>query len=92
MGRTRLVRLSISRDQEIQAVIQDLSTSYWLRDALKTAMQRGPLDVANDAEYLAMLFAKRVQKKAAEAMAWLAVQRAHQIIFSINIRVYAPYL
>lgn len=66
----------MSSDQEIQAVIQDPSTSYWLRDALKTAMQRDPLDVASDAEYLAMLFAKRAQEKAAEAMAWLAVQRA----------------
>jgi hypothetical protein len=47
-----------------------------LRDALKTAMQRDPLDVAGNAEYLAMIFAKRAQEKAAEVMAWLAVQRA----------------
>lgn len=66
----------MSSDQEIQAVIQDPSTSYWLRDALKTAMQRDPLDVASDAEYLAILFAKRAQEKAAEAMAWLVVRRA----------------
>lgn len=74
--RTRLVRFSISSAQEIQAVIQDPSTNYWQRDALKTAMQRDPLDVDSDAEYLAMLFAKRAQEKAAEAMTWLAVQRA----------------
>ena len=74
--RTPFVSFSMSSDQEIQAIIQDPSTSYWLRDALKTAMQRDPLDVASDAEYLAMLFAKRAQDKATEAMAWLAVQRA----------------
>ena len=66
----------MTSDQEIQAIIQDPSTSYWLRDALKTAMERDPLDVASGAEYLAMPFAKRAQEKAAEAMAWLAVQRA----------------
>lgn len=26
--------------------------SYWLRDALKTAKQRDPIDAVNDAEYL----------------------------------------
>jgi hypothetical protein len=39
-------------------------------------MQRDPLDVANDAEFLAVIFAKRAQEQAAQAMAWLAVQRA----------------
>jgi hypothetical protein len=66
----------MSSDQEIQAAIQDPATSYWLRDALKAAMQRDPLDVANDAEFLAVIFAKRAQEQAAQAMAWLAVQRA----------------
>jgi hypothetical protein len=35
-------------------------------------LKRAPLGVANDAEFLA----KRAQEKAAQAMAWLAVQRA----------------
>jgi hypothetical protein len=34
-------------------MLQDRSTSHWLRD---------PLDVAIDAEYFAVLFAKRAQK------------------------------
>jgi hypothetical protein len=68
----------MSSNQEIQAVIQDPNTSYWLRDALKTAVQFDPLDVGSDAEYLAMLFAKLAQEKAAEAMAWLEVQRAQK--------------
>jgi hypothetical protein len=66
----------MSSDQEIQAIIQDPSTSYWLRDALNTAMLRDPLDVANDAEYLCLIFAKRAQERAAQAMAWLVVQRS----------------
>jgi hypothetical protein len=32
--------------------------------------------VANDAEFLAIIFAKRAQEQAAQAMAWLAIQRA----------------
>ena len=50
------------RGSACPAIIQDSSTSYWLRDSL---------GVASDAEYLAMFFAKRNRKEAAEAMAWL---------------------
>jgi hypothetical protein len=32
--------------------------------------------VGDDAEYLALLFAQRTQEKAAQAMAWLAMQLA----------------
>jgi hypothetical protein len=41
-------------------------------------LKRDPLDVANDAEFLAII-AKRAQEQAAQAMAWLAVQRAQGI-------------
>ena len=63
-------------DREIQAIIANPATSYWLSDALKAGLKRDPLDVANDAEFLAVIFAKRAQEQAAQAMAWLAVQRA----------------
>lgn len=66
----------MSSDQEIQAIIQDPSTSYWLRNAIQASLHRDPLDVANDAEHLAMIFAKRAREKAAQAIAWVAVQRA----------------
>jgi hypothetical protein len=59
-------------DREIQAVLANPATSCWLSDALKAGLKRAPLGVANDAEFLA----KRAQEKAAQAMAWLAVQRA----------------
>ena len=63
-------------DQDIEAILNDPSTSHWLRDALKTAMHRDPVDVANDAETLAIIFAKRAAEQTAQAMALLAVQRA----------------
>ena len=46
------------------------------RCALKTALHRDPVDVANDAETLAIIFAKRAAEQTAQAMALLAVQRA----------------
>jgi hypothetical protein len=63
-------------DREIQAIIANPSISYWLSEALKAGLKRDPLDVANDAEFLAIIFAKSAQEKALQAMAWLAVQRA----------------
>ena len=63
-------------DREIQAIIANPATSYWLSDVLKSGLKRDPLDVANDAEYLAIIFAKRAQKKSAQDMTQLAVQRA----------------
>ena len=35
------------------AVLADPSSSYWLRDAIKSAMKRDPLDALRDAETLA---------------------------------------
>lgn len=34
-------------------VLADPSASYWLRDAIKSAMKRDPLDALRDAETLA---------------------------------------
>ena len=62
--------------REIQSIIANPAKSYWLSDALKAGLNRYPLDVANNAEFLAVIFFKRAQEKAAQAMAWLAVQRA----------------
>lgn len=40
---------------EILVTLADPSTSYWLRDALKTAIKRDPVDALNDAEKLVEL-------------------------------------
>ena len=65
-------------DAEIKALLSNPSTSWWLRDTLKTALIRNPTDTANDAEILALILSKRAQELAAQEMAWLAVQKAQE--------------
>ena len=48
-------------DDRIRAIATDRSTSYWLRDALISALERDPVDSANDAEYLAFILAMRAR-------------------------------
>jgi len=35
-----------------QALFDDPATSFWLKNALKTALQRDPVDALNDAQIL----------------------------------------
>lgn len=44
---------------KIQEVINDPSTSAWLREALKQSLERDAVDAANDAELLADLLDQR---------------------------------
>lgn len=44
---------------EIARTLDDPSASDWLRDALRSAMVRDPVDAANDAEMLARLLDER---------------------------------
>lgn len=46
-------------DDEIKRMAQDPSISFWLRDALLSALSRDPVDAANDAGLLAMVLDKR---------------------------------
>ena len=46
-------------DLEPYRTLDDPAASKWLKDALRSAMLRDPVDVANDAEYLASLLAAR---------------------------------
>jgi hypothetical protein len=46
---------------EIEAVLQDVAASFWLRAALQSALVRDPVDAANDAEILAQLLDRRCQ-------------------------------
>lgn len=48
----------VHRD-DVDQVLSDPSTSYWLRDALRAAMVRDPVDAANDAQVLARLLDAR---------------------------------
>ena len=40
----------------IQQILSDPSTSYWLRDAITTSLNRDPNDVRNDLEVLLKVF------------------------------------
>jgi hypothetical protein len=44
---------------EIEQVLADPAASYWLKFALRSALERDPVDAANDAEVVARLLEKR---------------------------------
>lgn len=47
-------------DDEIRRMLKDPSLSTWLVNAMTSAMERDPVDAANDAELLSMILDKRV--------------------------------
>lgn len=42
-----------------EAILTAPDASSWLKDALRSALERDPVDAANDAEVLAQILAKR---------------------------------
>ena len=44
---------------EIEQVLSDPAASFWLKDALRSAKARDPVDAANDAEVLFRLLDER---------------------------------
>lgn len=51
-GRTGLISFSNLRIAEIQDILQDPATSYWVVNAYRELLQRDPLDALNDADFL----------------------------------------
>ncbi len=49
----------MAKQLEIEQVLADPAASSWLKDALRSAMDRDPVDAANDAEVLAELLDRR---------------------------------
>lgn len=47
--------------KKIDLILSDPSTSQWMRDSLRTALGRDPVDAANDAELLAKLLAEAAE-------------------------------
>jgi hypothetical protein len=47
---------------EIEQVMSDSAASFWLKDALCSALARDPVDAANDAELLFRLLDERCRK------------------------------
>ena len=52
----------MAKQLEIEHVLADQAASVWLRDALRSALDRDPVDAANDAEVLAQLLDQRCQE------------------------------
>ena len=48
-------------DQEIRRLCEDPAISYWLREALLSALERDPVDAANDAGLLCVVLDKRLE-------------------------------
>ncbi len=46
----------------IAGVLADPAASFWLKDALRSALKRDPVDSANDAEVLAKLLDERCRE------------------------------
>jgi hypothetical protein len=51
---------NVPSDDEIRLMLKDPSLSTWLVNAMTTAMERDPVDAANDAGLLSMILDKRV--------------------------------
>ena len=51
---------------EVEQVLSDPAASFWLKDALRSAVVRDPVDAANDAEVLFRLLDERCQKNLGE--------------------------
>lgn len=58
-GLDTLPKFAADGADEITTTLKDPAASDWLRDALRTAMERDPVDAANDAEVLARLLEDR---------------------------------
>lgn len=62
---------NVPSDDEIRFMLKDPSLSYWLVNAMTTALERDPVDAANDAGLLSIILDKRVttlQEKQAALM------------------------
>jgi hypothetical protein len=53
-------------EDRIRTVLNDRGASFWLKDALKSALQRDCVDAANDAELLAIILDERAAAIAAQ--------------------------
>lgn len=52
----------IPPEPTIEGVLADPAASFWLKNALRSALRRDPVDAANDAEVLAKLLDERCRK------------------------------
>ena len=50
----------MEKTPDVLAVLANPATSYWLRDTIKSALQRDPVDALADAERLTALLSQRL--------------------------------
>jgi len=55
-------RSGMAERLEVEQVLSDPAVSFWLKDALRSALDRDPVDAANDAEVLFRLLHERCRK------------------------------
>lgn len=55
-------RSGMAEQLEVDQVPSDPAASFWLKDALRSALARDPVDAANDAEVLFRLLDERCHK------------------------------
>ena len=58
-GPTQAGQGADSRWPTIEEVLSDPAASFWLKDALRAALARDPVDAAHDSEVLARLLERR---------------------------------
>ncbi len=56
----------MSGDNEIKTILNDPGTSYWLKNALASALDRDLVNAGNDAKLLAMVLERRADQVAAK--------------------------
>lgn len=52
----------MAKQFEIEQVLADPAASFWLKACLRSALDRDPVDAANDADLLAQLLDRRCQE------------------------------
>ena len=61
-------------DDELRVLVQDPTVSFWLRDALSSALYRDPIDAAADAGLLSIILDRRAAAINARNLHHLPVQ------------------
>ena len=62
------------KDEEIRQMLGDPGLSDWFKRALLSALDRDPVDAANDAGLLSIVLDRRAHTIAADALAVLAIR------------------
>lgn len=65
-------------DKKMREILEEPALSDWLRSAMKSALDRDPVDAANDAAVLSLVLNHRANNIASEVLAALAVLKAKE--------------